>query len=231
VKPGETGLAIASAYKVPWRRIATENGIGFDSVIRVGQSLFIPLGPPKAPPVSASPKADPEALARSFRLDIDDLVSGSAVASAAETPSEATPPKPSSQPAPSIVPPLAWPTDGRVILSAFGPKPGGLINEGVIIKVAPGSPVRAAAPGTVIYVGDAIESFGLLMLVRHAGGAITAYGHLADPLSTKGQKVDQGAIIARAGRSGAAKEPQLLFQLRLGRKAVDPLPYLRRERA
>ncbi|WP_448581617.1 LysM peptidoglycan-binding domain-containing protein, partial [Thermaurantiacus sp.] len=42
VKPGETGLAIAQAYKVPWREIAAANGIGFDSVIRVGQTLFVP---------------------------------------------------------------------------------------------------------------------------------------------------------------------------------------------
>ena len=235
VKPGETGLAIAAAYKVPWRRIATENGIGFDSVIRVGQSLFIPLGPPKAPPAPAGPKPDPEALARSFQLDIDDLVSGSAVAAA--TPAAVARPRSqptqqgAQQPAPVAIPALAWPTEGRVILSAFGPKPGGLVNEGVIIRVQSGSPVRAAAPGTVLYVGDAIPSFGLLMLVRHEGGAITAYGHLGDVLAAKGTRVEQGAIIARAGKSGTAKEPQLLYQLRLGRKAVDPLPYLRGDRA
>jgi murein DD-endopeptidase MepM/ murein hydrolase activator NlpD len=227
VKPGETGLAIAAAYKVPWRTIAAANNIGFDSVIRVGQPLFIPIGPAKPPSGPAAPKPDPEALARSFQLDIDDLVSGSAVAAA--PPAAAARPRPV-QPAPTVaVPPLAWPTEGRVILSGFGPKPGGLVNDGVIIKAVAGSPVRAAAPGTILYVGDAIESFGLLMLVRHDGGAITAYGHLADALAAKGARVEQGAIIARAGQSGSAKEPQLLFQLRLGRKAVDPLPYLRRQ--
>lgn len=229
VKPGETGLAIAAAYKVPWRTIASANGIGFDSVIRVGQPLFIPSPAAQAPTGRTTPKPDPEALARSFRLDIDDLVSGSAVATAADTVRPHSPARPSPQPQPASAPPLAWPTDGRVILSGFGPKPGGLVNEGVIIRTVPGSPVRAAAPGTILYVGDAIQSFGLLMLVRHEGGAITAYGHLAEALAEKGQRVDRGAIIARAGRSGAAKEPQLFFQLRLGRKAVDPLPYLRRE--
>lgn len=245
VKPGETGLAIAQAYKVPWRAIATANGIGFDSVIRVGQKLFIPVqtasatAPPDRPRTTQPPRQappqnrattarpDPEALARGFQLNIDDLVSGSAVASAAPPPAAGQPPRP--QPTATQVPSLAWPVEGRVILSTFGPKPGGKVNEGVIIKAVAGSPVRAAAPGTVLYVGDAIESFGLLVLVRHANGVITAYGHLADALVARGEPVDRGAILGRAGNSGTVAEPALMFQLRLGRKPVDPLPYLRRQ--
>ncbi|MFQ3666132.1 MAG: M23 family metallopeptidase [Sphingomonadaceae bacterium] len=251
VKPGETGLAIAQAYKVPWRTIAAANGIGYDSVIRVGQKLFVPTGaaPAAAPPQAASrpsgaqrsrapgsqasrqPVApatrDPEELARTFQMDIDELVAASAVAgSASPAPAPAARPP---APAPAAVPPLAWPVDGRVILSTFGPKPGGQVNEGVTIRAMRGGPVRAAAPGTILYVGDAIQSFGLLVLVRHEGGVVTAYGHLEEALVAKGQAVERGAIIGRAGTSGQAKEPQLLFQLRLGRKAVDPLPYLRRQ--
>lgn len=248
VKPGETGLAIAAAYKVPWRTIAAANGIGFDSVIRVGQTLFVPIGAPApatpvaskgAPPPRQTPPRnttvpratpappDAEALARSFQMNIDDLVSGSAVATSAPPPAPGQPPRP--QPVAGQVPPLAWPVDGRVILSGFGPKPGGKVNEGVVIKAVAGSPVRAAAAGTVLYVGDAIESFGLLILVRHADGVITAYGHLSDALVARGQPVDRGAIIGRAGTTGAIAEPALMFQLRLGRKPVDPLPYLRRQ--
>ncbi|WP_448585088.1 peptidoglycan DD-metalloendopeptidase family protein [Thermaurantiacus sp.] len=229
VKPGETGLAIAAAYKVPWRVIAAANGIGYDSIIRVGQTLFVPTGtrqaagpsPPKASGRPGQKRPDPEALARSFALDIDELVSGSAVA--APAPPAALP----ERPALARVPALAWPVDGRVILSGFGPKPGGLVNEGINIRAVRGGAVRAAAPGTVLYVGDAIPRFGLLVLLRHEGGAVTAYGHLEDALVSKGATVERGALIGRAGASGAAREPQLMFQLRLGRKAVDPLPYLR----
>lgn len=246
VKPGETGLAIAQAYGVPWRTIAAANGIGFDSVIRVGQTLFVPTGPHAAaapgprtsqPPRQAppqgrppGPRPDPEALAKAFTLDIDELVSGSAVAAPAAPSAPAAGaaplPPPAARPAP-VAPRLAWPVDGRVILSGFGPKPGGKVNEGVTIKAVRGAPVRAAAAGTVLYVGDAIESFGLLVLLRHEGGAVTAYGHLEDALVQTGARVEQGAIIGRAGSSGVAREPQLMFQLRLGRKAVDPLPHLR----
>jgi murein DD-endopeptidase MepM/ murein hydrolase activator NlpD len=231
VKPGETGLAIAQAYKVPWRTIAAANGIGFDSVIRVGQTLFVPTAPGNPQPSSRPPpqgrpaaaRPDPEALAKSFTLDIDELVSGATVATPAR-PAGAAAPTP--RPAP-VAPRLAWPVDGRVVTSTFGPKPGGKVNEGVTIRALRGSPVRAAAGGTVLYVGDAIDSFGLLVLLRHEGGAVTAYGHLEDALVATGAKVEQGAIIGRAGASGNAREPQLMFQLRLGRKAVDPLPHLR----
>lgn len=246
VKPGETGLAIAHAYGVPWRTIAAANAIGFDSVIRVGQTLFVPTGPRAAaappprtgqPPRQAPPPGrpatappDPEALAKAFTLDIDELVSGATVAApaapSAPTAGAAPLPPPAARPVP-VAPRLAWPVDGRVILSSFGPKPGGRVNEGVTIKAVRGAPVRAAAAGMVLYVGDAIDSFGLLVLLRHEGGAVTAYGHLEDALVQTGARVEQGAIIGRAGSSGAAREPQLMFQLRLGRKAVDPLPHLR----
>ncbi|WP_448581252.1 murein hydrolase activator EnvC family protein, partial [Thermaurantiacus sp.] len=176
--------------------------------------------PPQGRPAATRP--DPETLARDFTIDIDELVSGSAVAAPAKPPGVPAP-----APRPAVAPRLAWPVEGRVITSTFGPKPGGKVNEGVTIRALKGSPVRAAAGGTVLYVGDAIESFGLLVLLRHEGGAVTAYGHLEEALVATGAKVEQGAIIGRAGASGNAREPQLMFQLRLGRKAVDPLPYLR----
>jgi murein DD-endopeptidase MepM/ murein hydrolase activator NlpD len=124
------------------------------------------------------------------------------------------------------VPKLAWPVDGRVILSRFGPKPGGRVNDGINIKALRGAAVRAAADGEVIYVGDAIAGFGLMMLVRHPGGTVTAYGHLEDALADRGDKVQRGQPIARAGSSGDAREPQLMFQVRQGQRPVDPMLYL-----
>jgi murein DD-endopeptidase MepM/ murein hydrolase activator NlpD len=118
--------------------------------------------------------------------------------------------------------------DGRVILSRYGPKPGGRVNDGINIKTTRGAAVRAAASGEIIYVGDAISGFGLMMLVRHPGGAVTAYAHLEDALATRGDRVERGQPIARAGTSGSVDEPQLHFQLRTGRRTLDPLLYLPR---
>ena len=231
VRAGHTGLAIARAYGVSWRRIAEANGIEPESVLRVGQRLFIPTeAAARASARPGAPPPSPEELAARFRLDIDDLVTGSgeAVAQAPPAPAQPAAAGAAPTPPPSAVPRLAWPVDGRVILSTFGPKPGGRVNDGVNIRALRGAPVRAAADGQVVYVGDAIAGLGNLVILRHAEGVSTVYGHLEAPLVARGERVAQGAPIGRAGASGHVTEPQLLFQLRLGQRPVDPLPYLRR---
>ncbi len=235
VRAGHTGLAIARAYGVPWRRIAEANGIDPESVLRVGQRLFIPTeAAARAAALPGRPPPSPEELAAGFRLDIDDLVAGAgeAVVQAppparpAAPPAAAAPAPPA--PAEAAVPRLAWPVDGRVILSGFGPKGGGRVNDGINIKALRGAPVRAAADGQVVYVGDAIAGLGNLVILRHGQGVATVYGHLEAPLVARGERVSRGTPIGRAGATGHVTEPQLLFQLRLGQRPVDPLPYLRR---
>ncbi|MFN3370121.1 MAG: peptidoglycan DD-metalloendopeptidase family protein [Sphingomonadaceae bacterium] len=234
VKRGETGIAIARAYGVPWSRIAAANNLDREATLFVGQALFVPTGEgarPTAPRPGQPPARPmtPEERAASFQLDIDDLITGSAPARPAPArPGTAPPVRPGQTATAAAVPPLAWPVDGRVILSRFGPKPGGRVNDGINIRTLRGATVRAAADGEVIYVGDAIAGFGLLMLVRHAGGTVTAYGHLEAALADRGDRVSRGQPIARAGSSGEATEPQLLFQVRQGRRALDPLLHLPR---
>jgi murein DD-endopeptidase MepM/ murein hydrolase activator NlpD len=237
VKRGETGISIARAYGVAWSRIVAANRLGRDPVLAVGQSLFIPLAAraPVPPPRRGAPPPrplTPEQQAAAFHIDIDDLVTGSAEAvevPATGRPTAPAPPRGSAAPAAvrsGPVPALAWPVDGRVILSRFGAKPGGRFNDGINIRAVRGQTVRAAADGEVIYVGDAIGSFGLLMLLRHPGGIVTAYAHLDEAIARRGDRVARGQPIGRAGQSGAVSEPQLQFQVRQGRKPVDPLPYL-----
>jgi murein DD-endopeptidase MepM/ murein hydrolase activator NlpD len=238
VKPGETGIAIANAYRVPWSRIAAANRLDRDAVLQVGQPLFVPTSPPASAragaaakpsqPTSPGESSRPGDKPAGFELDMDDLITGSAPAR--EGPAPAAPAtRPVAPPAVAAsVPALGWPVDGRVILSRYGPKPGGRVNDGVNIKTLRGAPVRAAASGEVIYVGDAIAGFGLMMLVRHPGGTVTAYGHLEDALADRGDKVGRGQPIARAGSSGNVSEPQLHFQLRQGRRTLDPQLYLPR---
>lgn len=228
VKRGETGLAIAKAYGVPWGRIATANRLDRDSVIQVGQQLFIPIG---AQPQQQAGRPAPRPgqagsqQAGGFALDVDDAISGSAPAAEGNAP--ARPQVPPTQAA-ATVPQLSWPIDGRVILSRYGPKAGGRYNDGINIKTTRGATVRAAADGEVVYVGDAIAGFGLMILIRHPGGTVSAYGHLEDALVDRGAKVQRGQPIARAGASGSASEPQLHFQLRQGRRTLDPALYLPR---
>ncbi len=135
---------------------------------------------------------------------------------------------PASVPLPAVTgpaPAFAWPLEGRV-LSAFGPKPGGRYNDGVNLKANPGTPVRAAADGVVAYAGDAVAGFGNLVLIKHADGWVSAYGHNETLLVARGARVTKGEIIARSGATGAVDEPQLHFELRRGRVASDPVKLL-----
>lgn len=122
---------------------------------------------------------------------------------------------------------FSWPLNGEII-SKFGPKSGGLYNDGVNIKAAAGSPVKAAEDGVIAYVGNELKGYGNLVIVKHSSGWITAYAHLSETLVTRGQKVVRGEKIAKVGATGNVKSPQLYFGLRKGRDAVNPENYLKK---
>lgn len=117
------------------------------------------------------------------------------------------------------------PVRGRVI-SGYGPKPGGLHNDGINIAAARGSAVRAAENGVVVYAGNELRGYGNLLLVRHADGWMTAYAHNDTLRVGRGDKVAKGQVIATVGSSGNVAEPQLHFEIRRGSQAVDPMPLL-----
>jgi murein DD-endopeptidase MepM/ murein hydrolase activator NlpD len=114
------------------------------------------------------------------------------------------------------------------VISTFGTKGGGLVNDGINIAAPRGAPVRAAADGTVIYAGNEVRGFGNLVLIRHEGGWVTAYGHAERVLVRQGQAVRAGEQIAVVGSSGAVSTPQLHFQVRRDGRPVDPVAHLDR---
>ena len=120
-----------------------------------------------------------------------------------------------------------WPTRGSV-LSSYGPKSGGIHNDGINIRAEHGSDVHAADAGVVAYAGQDIKGFGQLLLIRHDGGWVTAYAHNDALLVERGQQVRRGQKIANVGNSGGVSTPQLHFEVRRGTRAVDPIRYLAR---
>ena len=114
-----------------------------------------------------------------------------------------------------------WPANGKVI-SSFGTASQGERNDGINIEVKQGTPIRAAASGTVSYSGDELKDYGNLLLIRHDGGYVTAYAHAEKLLVRRGDAVTQGQVIAYAGRSGDVSTPQLHFEIRKGTTPVDP---------
>jgi murein DD-endopeptidase MepM/ murein hydrolase activator NlpD len=108
---------------------------------------------------------------------------------------------------------FVWPLQGSV-LSDYGPKSGGQRNDGLNIQAEAGATVRAAAAGDVVYAGDQVPGFGNLVLIKHADGWVTAYGHLSHVDVKMQQKVSQGQQIGQAGSTGGVPEPQLHFEVR-----------------
>lgn len=118
-----------------------------------------------------------------------------------------------------------WPVRGRII-SGFGPRKDGSHNDGIDISVPMGTEIRAAGEGVVAYAGDELKGYGNLVLIRHNNGWVSAYAHAREMLVKRGDKVRRGQVIGRAGKSGAADQPMLHFELRDGAKPVDPRPHL-----
>ena len=124
---------------------------------------------------------------------------------------------------------FAWPVEGTVV-TKFGSAGAGRHNDGINIKVNEGVSVRAAENGVVAYAGNELKGFGNLLLIKHADGWITAYAHNSQILAKRGETVSRGQPVAKAGKTGNAKEPQLHFEIRKGTKAVDPLAYMEKRR-
>jgi murein DD-endopeptidase MepM/ murein hydrolase activator NlpD len=124
-------------------------------------------------------------------------------------------------------PMFRWPVRGRVI-SEFGAKPGGSRNDGINLAVPEGTPVKAAGDGSVIYAGNELKGFGNLVLIRHDDGWVSAYAHNSEILVKRGEAVQRGQVISKAGASGSVSQPQVHFELRKDNKPVDPMRHLPR---
>ncbi|MBU1275074.1 MAG: M23 family metallopeptidase [Proteobacteria bacterium] len=92
---------------------------------------------------------------------------------------------------------------------------------GVDLRGATGTPVPAAADGTVALVIDAYFS-GNTVLINHGQGLVSRYLHLSQALVKPGQKVKKGEIIGKVGATGRVTGPHLDFGVKLAGARVDP---------
>jgi murein DD-endopeptidase MepM/ murein hydrolase activator NlpD len=115
-----------------------------------------------------------------------------------------------------------WPVGGPVV-SPFGWR-WGRMHEGVDIAAGYGTPIAAAASGTVIFAGW-MGGYGNLIIVDHGGGIATAYAHQSS-FAVGGGPVSQGQTIGYVGCTGHCYGPHLHFEVRVNGSAVDPLGYL-----
>ena len=118
---------------------------------------------------------------------------------------------------------LIWPVQGPVT-SPFGWR-WGRMHEGIDIGVGYGTPIHAAAAGSVITAGWE-DGYGNLIVVDHGGGLATAYAHQSSFAVGYGAHVAQGQVIGYVGCTGHCFGPHLHFEVRVNGSPVDPLGYL-----
>ncbi|MBM4379372.1 MAG: peptidoglycan DD-metalloendopeptidase family protein [Deltaproteobacteria bacterium] len=241
VGPGETLYRIARTYGLPADALAAANDLADPGALQAGQLLVIPgasavkkVVPPGAQ--EAREAARLEALARAAAAAgrapgkgggaPDSDSPGGAVTPAAAAAAKPPPPPPVSKVKvsdPKRVGPLGWPVRG-VLYARFGRK-GSEPHDGIDLAAPAGTPVRTAAPGTVLYAG-AQAGYGYIVLVEHAGGLVTLYAHNRDLRVREGQEVREGQVVATVGETGKTSGPHLHFEVRKEGLPVDPLLYL-----
>jgi murein DD-endopeptidase MepM/ murein hydrolase activator NlpD len=118
---------------------------------------------------------------------------------------------------------LIWPVNGPVV-SPFGYR-WGRLHAGIDIAVPYGTPIHAAAAGTVVLAGW-VSGYGNYTCIDHGGGLATCYAHQSSYAVSQGAAVGQGQVIGYVGCTGHCFGPHLHFEVRINGAPVDPLGYL-----
>jgi murein DD-endopeptidase MepM/ murein hydrolase activator NlpD len=192
VRPGETLSGIAQRLDVGLTELARANDIREPYPLHAGQQLRVP----REGSYRTTTVRLGEAEARTVHLG-------------------------TGSPPPLDGDDFLWPVNGKVI-GAYGPIDQWRRRDGIDIAARRGAPVLAAQDGIVAYAGDGIRGYGQMVLLRHDQDYITTYAHNATLLVRAGDVVRRGQVIARVGDSGDATQTMLHFELRKGRKPIDP---------
>jgi murein DD-endopeptidase MepM/ murein hydrolase activator NlpD len=256
VQPGESLSQIADRLGVGLSVLASANGIAKPYNVHAGQFLLVPPREPARRTVTADNGTvetlrrgeTVSALAARHGLGLGDILAanpglkpakarpGQKIRIPGDVVMPAAPPMSTEevalvQGASKAKPPslsgdgFVWPARGKVV-NGFGDKKDGTRNDGLNIAAPAGSPVVASENGIVVYADDKLPGYGNMLLIRHAGGFTTAYAHAQTLLVRVGDRVKRGQRIATVGTTGGLRTPQLHFELRTGRDAIDPQRYL-----
>mgnify|MGYP001799937623 CR=1 FL=1 len=223
VERGETAFTIARLYQVPAKSLAEWNGLGADFAVREGQFLLIPVARVAAPaapaadsttaPGTGSPTPLPPSAAKP--LPEDDT--------ATPPPGSPEPDKPTADvgeptAAPASTADMAFPVQGSIIRPYSKGR-----NEGIDIKAAPGTPVKAATGGTVAAITKSADGVPIIV-IRHPNNLLTVYANVDQVQVAKDDTVRRGQAIARLRDSDDTA--YVHFEVRDGFDSVDPNPYL-----
>ena len=116
------------------------------------------------------------------------------------------------------------PVSGYIITSPYGYRSSGF-HTGLDMAVSMGTPVYAAASGTVTFAGYK-GSYGYLVIIDHGNGYQTYYAHCSALYVSAGQSVAQGQNISAVGSTGNSTGPHLHFEIRYNGSTLNPQSYI-----
>ena len=214
VKKGQTLYAIAKAYGMGVEALARINRIKEVNHLHAGQRLWIPRAVRVVEvPVTFYPHTH---VKKTFPK----------IARKPEPPS----PRPQrsskkSVQAASSSQKFIWPVKGGILTSRFGFR-NGRNHEGIDIGAKEGTPIRAAAEGTVMFSGIGPTGYGLMVIIKHTGNLMSVYSHNSKNYVYEKMRVQQGQMVAAVGSTGRSTGPHLHFEVRNDTHPKDPLLYL-----
>ncbi len=123
-----------------------------------------------------------------------------------------------------------WPIPQRRITSSFGTRIHPKFrtksqHSGIDIGSPQGTPIKAAAPGEVLFAGW-LRGYGQVVIIDHGSGYSTVYAHMSKILTEEGATVGSSTVIGQVGQTGVATGPHLHLEVRVNGKAQNPLKYL-----
>lgn len=124
------------------------------------------------------------------------------------------------------VPGLIWPTSGRISCRWWGY----YNHRGLDIAAPSGTPIYAAAAGTVISYKNLRNGYGRHIIIDHGNGVQTLYAHTSAVYVKVGQKVSRGQQVAAVGRTGWATGNHLHFGIMINGVYKNPELYLPKKR-
>ncbi|MGB0455099.1 MAG: M23 family metallopeptidase, partial [Bacteriovoracaceae bacterium] len=122
--------------------------------------------------------------------------------------------------------PLLWPVPSVTQISSKYGWRWGRMHQGIDIPGRKGTAILAADNGKVIYSSSRIRGYGKMIVVAHPSGLRTVYAHNEKNHVSVGDSVYRGQVIADMGRTGRATGVHLHFEVRQGKKALNPTSYV-----
>lgn len=119
-----------------------------------------------------------------------------------------------------------WPVDKARLTRGFMPHARPRPHLGLDLASKKGTPIFSANNGHVIYAGSGFRGYGRFVIIEHEGEWASFYGHLDKILVKQGSYIKKGDLVGKMGKTGRATGTHLHFELRRGKKALDPIAFL-----